>query len=171
VLADVHRRGFLAAGATDVRIIAHAVPFAAALRTTLSDLPAGAGVVVLGSGAIPLATAADRLRLVAAAAGPAGTALANNRYSGDVVAITDAARSLADLPNLLATTRSPRCSRAAGSVIDLHRRAPAGRSRWRGGPRAARSPPVVPAPPPGDRRSSSSWPVSRWGRGDRGRRG
>ena len=123
VLADVHRRGFLAAGATDVRIIAHAVPFAAAVRAALSDLPADAGAIVLGSGAIPLATAADRRRFVAVAAGPAGTALANNRYSGDVVAVADAARSLASLPDLPGDNALPRwlAERAGLRVIDLRR--------------------------------------------------
>jgi len=123
VLADVHRRGFLAAGAADVRIIAHAVPFAAAVRAALSDLPADAGVVVLGSGAIPLATAADRRRLVTAAAGRAGTALTNNRYSGDVVAVADAARSLAGLPDLPGDNALPRwlAERAGVGVIDLRR--------------------------------------------------
>ena len=123
VLADVHRRGFLAAGATDVRIIAHAVPFAAAVRAALSDLPADAGAIVLGSGAIPLATAADRRRFVAVAAGPAGTALANNRYSGDVVAVADAARSLTGLPDLPGDNALPRwlAERAGLRVIDLRR--------------------------------------------------
>jgi hypothetical protein len=80
-------------------------------------------VVVLGSGAIPLATAADRRRLVAAAAGPAGTALTNNRYSGDAVAVADAARSLAGLPDLPGDNALPRwlAERAGLRVIDLRR--------------------------------------------------
>ena len=44
------------------------------------------GLVVLGSGSIPLATASDRQAFVAVAAGEARRALANNRYSADVVA-------------------------------------------------------------------------------------
>jgi CTP:molybdopterin cytidylyltransferase MocA len=160
VLADVHRRGFLAAGAADVRIIAHAVPFAAAVREALSDLPADAGVVVLGSGAIPLAAAADRRRLVAAAAGPAGTALTNNRYSGDVVAVADAARSLAALPDLPGDNALPRwlAERAGLRVIDLRRSwhlqadLDGALPRGRGPAPAARS-------------------VPRGDRGDRGRRG
>ncbi len=120
-LAEVQRRGFLAAGAVDVRIIADATSFAASVRATLADLPADAGVVILGSGAIPLATAADRRRLVTAAAGPVGTALTNNRYSGDVVAIADAARSLAGLPDLPGDNALPRwlAERAGLRVSDL----------------------------------------------------
>ena len=99
------------------------MPFAVAVRAALPDLPADAGVVVLGSGAIPLATAADRRRFVAAAAGPAGTALTNNRYSGDVVAIADAARSLASLPDLPGDNALPRwlAERAGLRVADLRR--------------------------------------------------
>ena len=44
-------------------------------------------LIVLGSGAIPLATAADRRAFVAAAAGDGRAALANNRYSADIVEI------------------------------------------------------------------------------------
>lgn len=59
-----------------------------------------AGLVVLGSGSIPLATAADRRAFVVAAAGDGQVALANNRYSADVVAIsrTDMLPEIPDLP-------------------------------------------------------------------------
>jgi hypothetical protein len=81
--------------------------------------------VVLGSGSIPLATAADLRRFVEVAAGPAGHAVANNRYSADVVAISRAA-DLEGLPPLPADNALPRWleERAGVTVADL-------RSRWR----------------------------------------
>jgi hypothetical protein len=74
-------------------------PFGARLREIIAaDQPNG--LVVLGSGAIPLATDADRRRFVAAAASSARGALANNRYSADVAAIArvDLLPPLPDLP-------------------------------------------------------------------------
>jgi hypothetical protein len=58
-------------------------------------------VVVLGSGAVPLATDVDIRRFVDAAAGAGRSALANNRFSADVVAISDvtALQSMPDLPS------------------------------------------------------------------------
>jgi hypothetical protein len=83
------------------------------------------GAIVLGSGSIPLARAADLRRFVEVAAGPGGHALANNRYSADVVAVSRAA-DLADLPPLPADNALPRWlgERAGVAVTDL-------RSRWR----------------------------------------
>ena len=49
--------------------------------------PRPGGVIVLGSGAIPLATIRDRRAFVATAAAATPAALANNRYSADVVSI------------------------------------------------------------------------------------
>ena len=134
-LAGHHERGFRAAGAEDVRIIADADdrPFGARLRDAAAGLsPAGAGLVVLGSGAIPLADARDRRHFLAAAAGRgsgvAGSggraALANNLYSGDVVAIPDARRVLADLPDLPGDNALPRWlgERAGLRVRDLRGR-------------------------------------------------
>ena len=90
--------------------------------------PAGrapGGVIVLGSGSIPLATAADLRRFVEVAAGPGGHALANSFYSADVVAVSRAA-DLAGLPPLPADNALPRWleERAGVVVTDL-------RSRWR----------------------------------------
>ena len=85
-------RASSAAGATVARIVSGPpddTPFGARLRDLVAEVGDG-GLVVLGSGAIPLATAADRRALVAAAAGDAPAALANNRYSADVVAIARA---------------------------------------------------------------------------------
>ena len=113
-LAEAHRAGFLAAGAADVRIIADAGdrPFGARLRSAVAGLPPAAGAVILGSGSLPLASIADRRRFVEAAAdddaSAVGAALANNRYSGDVVALPDAAAVLATLPDLPGDNALPR---------------------------------------------------------------
>ena len=83
------------------------------------------GLIVLGSGSIPLARPTDLRRFVEVAAGPGGHALANNRYSADVVAISRAA-DLAGLAPLPADNALPRWleERAGVAVTDL-------RSRWR----------------------------------------
>ncbi|HEY8439209.1 MAG TPA: hypothetical protein VIK65_11415 [Candidatus Limnocylindrales bacterium] len=125
-LAERHRIGFLRAGATDATIVAGVpdeVPFGARLRTFVERRRPG-GVVVLGSGAIPLATARDRRDLVAAA-GRDGEVLANNRFSADVIAIGDAGR-LRALPDLRSDNALPRwlAEEAGFAVHDL-------RDRWR----------------------------------------
>jgi hypothetical protein len=101
-LAARHAAGFAAAGAITVRIVAEDVaePFGARLRRLASSLPDAAGLVVLGSGSMALAGAADRRAFVARAAATRPGALANNRYSADAVAIAGAGvlRSLPDLP-------------------------------------------------------------------------
>jgi hypothetical protein len=83
------------------------------------------GIIVLGSGSIPLATTADRREFVATAAGPAGRALANNRYSADVVAMSGAAR-VAGMPDIPADNGLPRwlADVAGFTVADV-------RQRWR----------------------------------------
>jgi hypothetical protein len=62
---------------------------------------------VLGSGSIPLATAADRRALVDAAGADSPGALTNNRYSSDVVAVA-CADVLRDLPDLTSDNALPR---------------------------------------------------------------
>ena len=110
-LAGRHLDGFRAAGADDVRLVAEAaaaVPFGTRLaRLVRAARPAPDGIVVLGSGALPLARPADRRRLVDAARGAPGTAVANNRYSGDVVAVAGAG-VLAGLPPLPGDNALPR---------------------------------------------------------------
>lgn len=132
-LAERHRIGFLAAGATDARVVSgepDGVPFGRRLRTLaarLGDDSLDGGLVVLGSGAGPLATAADRRELVAVAAGDHPAALANNRYSADIVALSRARTILASLPDDLATDNAlPRwlTDKAGVTVRDL-------RHRWR----------------------------------------
>jgi len=126
-LAERHRRGFVAAGAEDVEIVSGPPDdrsFGARLRDLVS---AGrrAGLVVLGSGAIPLATAADRRAFVVAAAGDARAALANNRHSADIVAIAriDTLPAIPDLPGDNALPRW--LEEVAGYRVDDLRR------RWR----------------------------------------
>ena len=120
-------------GATDRSGAAAALPSAAAplsaaaRRSAATPLsaPLFGGLVVLGSGSIPLATDADLRRFVEVAARPGGQALANNRYSADVVAVSRAA-DLARLPPLTADNALPRWleERAGVAVADL-------RLRWR----------------------------------------
>jgi len=114
-------RGFERLGATsrveDVR--PGGLPFGARLRAAARADP-GAGLVILGSGSIPLASTADLRAFVGAAA--EGPVLANNRYSSDVIAIP-AATSLAGLPDLTSDNALPRWFAERGlPVADLARR-------------------------------------------------
>jgi hypothetical protein len=134
-LAERQRAAFLAAGADAAEIVS-GPPDGLSFGERLADavrargMEAGmaggsGGLVVLGSGSIPLAGATDLRRFVELAAGPGGHALANNRYSADVVAVSRAA-DLAELPPLPADNALPRWlgERAGVAVTDL-------RSRWR----------------------------------------
>ena len=97
-------------------------PFGARLRDARSDNP-GAGLIVLGSGSVPLASRTDARDLVAAAATD-GPVLANNSYSADILAIP-ASVSLAALPDLAADNGLPRWFADRGvRVADLG-------GRWR----------------------------------------
>jgi hypothetical protein len=130
-LARIQAPRFRTAHAAEVRIIADggpAMPFGRRLERAIDELPAdrrSGGIVVLGSGAIPLAVARDLATFVDAATAAPSTALANNRYSGDVVAIP-AAASLPRPIELEADNGLPRwlekCARR--DVRDL-------RERWR----------------------------------------
>jgi hypothetical protein len=100
VLAEHHRRGFLAAGADEVVVRSEPpddTPFGARLRRLVDELRPE-GLVVLGAGSVPLATPADRRAFVAAARGDRPWALANHRASADAIAIACAADALASLP-------------------------------------------------------------------------
>ena len=144
-LAERQRVAFLAAGADEVKVVvgppdglsfgerlgAEVRAWAKGRGARAAEAGGGAGgggaggVVVLGSGSIPLARASDLRRFVEVAAGPGGHALANNRYSADVVAVSRAA-DLAELPPLPADNALPRWleERAGVAVADL-------RSHWR----------------------------------------
>ena len=105
-LAERQRVAFLAAGADEVKVVERppdGLSFGERLGAEMrarakgrdgggaaGDARAGGagGAVILGSGSIPLARAADLRRLVEVAAGPGGHALTNNRYSADVVAVS-----------------------------------------------------------------------------------
>jgi len=82
-------------------------PFGARLRRLVAELRP-AGLVVLGAGALPLATAADRRAFVAAAAAELPGALANQRHSADAIAIACARDTLRDLPDLTSDNALPR---------------------------------------------------------------
>ena len=124
-LAACHCRAFAAAGATDVAIVSGPPDdrsFGARVRDLVrAERPAG--MVVLGSGAIPLAGRGDLAAFVGAAGDDGRVALANNRFSADVVAIARA-DVLADLPDLPGDNALPRwLEEVAGyEVRDLRRR-------------------------------------------------
>ena len=124
-LAERHRIGFSEAGATDVGIVGGPpddTPFGARLRALVrAECPAG--LVILGSGAMPMATARDYRDLVATAGDERQVALANNRYSADVVAIASA-EGLAEVPDLPGDNALPRwlVEVAGYDVADLRRR-------------------------------------------------
>jgi hypothetical protein len=124
-LAERHVAGFRAAGADDVAIVAGPpddTPFGARLRELVRrERPAG--LVLLGTGAIPLARKRDRRAFLAAARAGRLTALANNRYSADVLAVACAERLL-ELPDLPGDNALPRwLEEVAGyEVRDLRQR-------------------------------------------------
>ncbi|MEO8469127.1 MAG: hypothetical protein ABI573_05620 [Chloroflexota bacterium] len=137
--ADRQARGFATLGAT-VEIIEtqrRGPPFGERLRGLTRDLGLArsgdaAGLVVMGSGSIPLARRADRALFMAAAAGPMGSQstgrsrglLTNNVYSGDILAIP-ACTDLEGLPDLAADNGVPRW--AADHGLEVHDL----RDRWR----------------------------------------
>ena len=116
------------AGAKDVAVIAGSADgrtFGSRLRELLAVGGAGGigGLVVLGSGSIPLATAADRRAFIDVAGADDQVALANDRFSADIVAIA-CADGLPAIPDLPGDNALPRwLSELAGyEVRDLKRR-------------------------------------------------
>jgi hypothetical protein len=104
-LAGHHRHAFLAAGADEVVVRREPpddTPFGARLRRLVDELRP-AGLVVLGAGSVPLATPADLLAFVQAAAADEPGALTNHRHSADIIAIARATDALRDLPPDLAS--------------------------------------------------------------------
>lgn len=125
--AEAHRVGFAAAGADRVEVIAgppDGVSFGARLRTIADRLPRDGGLVILGSGAVPLLSAAERRTFVHAAAGSTPAVLANNAYSADIVAVAAARSALADVPGVATDNALPRwlAEQAGLPVTDLRRR-------------------------------------------------
>lgn len=117
---------FGSTGADDVQIEAggqRASSFGARLRGIIGAVPGGAGLVVLGSGAIPLATAGDVEAFVAVARSGERRALANSFYSADVVAV-GLAWPLEAVPDLPSDNALPRwlAEQAGYEVEDLRRR-------------------------------------------------
>lgn len=117
---------FRKAGVGDVRIAVgppDGRTFGERLRELVAGVAPGAGLIVLGSGAIPLARRRDVADLLEAAASGERRALANSFYSADVVAIGDAA-NLAAVPDLPSDNALPRWLREQASyrVDDLRRR-------------------------------------------------
>ena len=71
---------------------------------------------MLGSGSIPLATAADRRAFLAAASGGGPDALTNNRFSADIVAVARP-DDLRGMPDHLSDNGLPRwLAEVAGCV-------------------------------------------------------
>ncbi len=101
---------FLRVGADDFDVRGgppDGLSFGERLRGLASELGSGRGLVVLGSGSVPLATDDDLRALLATAASGERRALTNNRYSSDVLAIGDAS-ILASVPDLAADNALPR---------------------------------------------------------------
>jgi hypothetical protein len=128
-LAVEQTRAFVEAGADHVQVVDGTIagqPFGGRLRdiATAALRDGFDGLVVLGSGALPLATASDVRRFVDAARQP-GSALANNRYSADIVAVGGLA-VLQGIPDLRTDNVLPRwlVDTVGYRVADL-------RSRWR----------------------------------------
>ena len=122
--AETHVRGFLAVGATRAAVVSgppDGRSFGARLRDLVADLGSG-GLIVLGSGSIPLASARDRRELVDTARGRAPRALTNNRYSGDVIAVARARATLADVPDLASDNALPRWLEETGVPVEDRRR-------------------------------------------------
>jgi hypothetical protein len=122
--AERHVAGFREAGA---QVILDDGPAAGSFGERVRRLVGAThpdGVVILGSGSLPITNASDWAELTGVAAGPRGRALANNRYSADAIAIAGAGL-LADLPDLASDNALPRWLAERGvAVHDL-------RHRWR----------------------------------------
>lgn len=130
-LAERHARAFSRLGADRVEIIAEPLPepFGRRLRVALERFgPRGSfGAVILGSGAAAAAGIPGLRPFVDVARGAPGVAgaIANNRYSADLIAV-GRAEVLRDLPDLATDNVLPRWldERAGVAVADL-------RDRWR----------------------------------------
>jgi CTP:molybdopterin cytidylyltransferase MocA len=111
-------RRFEAAGADDVMVVGGRADGQSYGRR-LRDLAAGrksGGLVVLGSGSIPLATDEDLRSLLATATSGSARALTNNRHSSDVVALGDVA-ALSSVPDLPGDNSLPRWLQTRAGIV------------------------------------------------------
>jgi len=112
-LVDHHLRLFGRAGVRRVLIVAGRgtdamdVTYGQRLAGIAAQERPGQGVIVLGSGAVPLLAQADARRLVETAGAGGRRALTNNRYSSDVCAVSDVA-VLRNLPSMSSDNALPR---------------------------------------------------------------
>jgi hypothetical protein len=100
-LIEHQRRLFLRAGVDRVLVVTdRADSVGDRLASLAAELPARRGVVVMGSGAVPLLRRTDAEALVHVARGGGYRVLTNNRYSSDICAVSDIAvlRGLPPLP-------------------------------------------------------------------------
>jgi hypothetical protein len=121
-LADRLVTAFRTAGADEARVAEDPpddTPFGARLRS-LARRHRRDGLVVLGSGALPLAGAADLRSFVEVAASGSPRARANGRFSADIVAL-GGGELAADVPDLLNDNLLPRWLEQAGVVVDVPR--------------------------------------------------
>lgn len=107
------------AGADDVRVdrgMPDGRTFGDRLRALVAELEPKTGLVVLGSGSIPLATDEEVTQLVVAAASGERHALTNNFYSADVVAIGDTS-VVAGIESMRSDNALPRALEEAGVPV------------------------------------------------------
>ena len=100
-LLDHQRPLFLRARVDRVLVITDRAPsFGERLAALARELPRRRGIVVMGSGAVPLLGRTDAEALVAVASGSGHRLITNNGYSSDVCAVSDTAvlRGLPPLP-------------------------------------------------------------------------
>ena len=122
--AERHRSGFLEAGADRASVLAGA-PDGRSFGERVSDLVADigeGGLIILGSGAMPLATTGDRRELVAVATSEVPRALTNNHYSADVIAVARARSVLGPVPDLETDNALPRWLEEVAGVPVADRR-------------------------------------------------
>lgn len=113
--------GFRSLGTADVRVLSglpDGLPFGTRLRGLIGELGGRDGLIVLGSGSIPLARPSDLAAFVAVAASGEPRALVNNRYSADVIAL-GRPDVLVRVPDLPADNALPRwLAEVAGYTVD-----------------------------------------------------
>jgi hypothetical protein len=118
--AERHVAGFRAAGAEALMDERPAGSYGERVRQVVhAEKPDG--IVLLGSGSLPLTNAKDWRTFVAAAGGRTSRALANNRFSADVIAVAGAS-VLEDVPDLASDNALPRWLAERGVAVDDLRR-------------------------------------------------